>query len=230
MAWVRLYVVEYSNFDSQSAYNANKTADGYMQGGLGVGVSEVNNDSWSSFNSYNPFVPCGVTKRLGNKTGVVNYVFAANEFQTDAITICVPSYRGIENPFGHVWKWTDGINIYCDGNSHKSTVYICDDITKFADDTQTGYTIRTSEMINGSEGWIKTWLIDEHADFIPLTVGGSQSSYLYDYIYANNTGWRVLGSGGGAGVGARCGLFCFNVYAGSSDVAANFGGRLYYTA
>lgn len=229
MAWVRLYIVEYCSFNSQASYNANKTSDGYMQGGLGAGVSEVNSTGWNTFNGYNPFVPCGVTKRLGNATGVVDYKFAAGEFQESALTVHVPAYRGIENPFGHIWKWTDGFNAYCDGETHKTSIYTCNDPANFADNTSDNYVLRTSDMYQGTEGWIKSWLIDENADFIPLTTGGSGSSYLFDYSWANNTGWRVLGSGGSALHGARCGLFYFDVHYGSSNALANVGGRLYYT-
>lgn len=228
MSWVRLYVVEYCSFNSQASYSASKTSDGYMQGGLGNGVSTVSGDDWNTFNSYNPFIPCGVTKRLGNNTGVVNYKFAAGEFSSSAITVQVPSYRGIENPFGHIWKWTDGINIYVDETTSKGSIYTCNDIASFADDTSIGYTLRTSNTVKG-EGYIKTQLVDENADFIPLTGGGSESSYLYDYYWMNNTGWRVCRSGGNAANGARCGLFCFFAYD-SSSAYAYVGGRLYYTS
>lgn len=62
---------------------------------------------WDGYNSYNPMVPCGVTNPLGNKTGVVNYTYKKSD-GTDGQTLSVPSYRGLENPFGHVWSWTDG--------------------------------------------------------------------------------------------------------------------------
>lgn len=229
MAWVRLFVVEYCTFNSQADYNATKTTEGYMQGGLGAGVSTVNSTAWNNFNGYNPFVPCGVTKRLGNSTGVVTYKFAAGEFTTTAVEVSVPSYRGIENPFGHIWKWTDGVNVYCDGETHKSTIYTCDDITKFADNTSTNYVLRTADCYQGTSGWIKDWLIDGNADFLPLTNGGSASSYLYDYSWFGDTGWRVLFSGGSADNGAGCGLFCFRANYDSSNANASVGGRLYYT-
>ena len=230
MAWVRLYVVEYCNFNSQAPYNSSKTSDGYMQGGLGSGVSDVNSTNWNNFNNYNPFVPCGITKRLGNNTGVVNYKFASAEFNPDsALTVSVPSYRGIENPFGHIWKWTDGINIYCDGTTNKSSIYTCSNIANFADNVSTNYILRTNDCYQGTDGYIKDWLKDDFADFIPLKNGGSSSSYLYDYSQFNNTGWRVLSSSGGADGGARCGLFIFNAKYDSSNAYAYFGGRLYYT-
>lgn len=45
---LRLYVVEYANFNSQAAYNSSLTADGYHQGGLGEGVSNINGSNWNS--------------------------------------------------------------------------------------------------------------------------------------------------------------------------------------
>lgn len=219
MAWVRLYVVEYCNFNSQATYNADKTSDGYMQGGLGSGVSTIDDSALSSFNSYNPFVPCGATIRLGNDTGVVSYT-------NGTFTVSVPSYRGIENPFGHIFKWTDGINCY--GNTSTKDFYTCSDITKFADDTSTNYTLRGSSSVL-TNGYISDWIWDENGDFLPTATSGSSSTYLYDYAYLGNTGWRVLLSGGSAYVGAGCGLFCFVAVRASSYALAAIGGRLCYT-
>jgi hypothetical protein len=89
--------------------------------------------------------------------------------------------------------------------------------------------LRTEDCYQGTEGYIKTWLIDEYADFLPLTNGGSSNSYLYDYSWLSNGGWRVLISGGRAADGARCGLFYFLADYTSSHDYAKFGGRLYYT-
>jgi hypothetical protein len=78
-------------------------------------------------------------------------------------------------------------------------------------------------------GYIKTWKWDINGDFIPLTKGGSSSSYLYDYCYYKNNGWKVLFSGGSAINGASAGLFCFCAYNGASFAYAYFGGRLNFT-
>lgn len=228
MSVVRLYVVEYCSFNVQASFNSNKTTDGYAQGGLGVGVSEVNSTSWSNFNAYNPFVPCGVTKRLGNSSGYVEFKYGAGEFQSTAMTVQVPSYRGIENLFAHIWKFTDGINIYGDSTNNTTAIYTCDDITKFTDNTSTNYVLRTHSAVYGTEGYIKNWLWDDYGDFIPLTQGGSSSSYLYDYSWFQNAGWKVLLSGGLASDGSLCGLFAFRGFYGSSYSWAAYGGRLYY--
>ena len=101
-----LYTVEYANLNCQSAFNENTTDEGYKQGGLGSGVISISD--WNGYNSYNPFVPCGHTNSLGNYTGVITYP-TPNEDGTICYNAPVPSYRGIENPFGHIWKWTDGV-------------------------------------------------------------------------------------------------------------------------
>lgn len=64
-----LFVVEYANLNTQAAYNAEPTAEGYKQGGLGAGVTDLNGAKWNAFNGYYPFVPCGYTDSLGNGTG-----------------------------------------------------------------------------------------------------------------------------------------------------------------
>ena len=68
-----LFTVEYATLNSQAAYNAELTSEGYRKGGLGAGVSDWSSSDWQNFNGYYPFVPCGHTDTLGNSTGVVAY-------------------------------------------------------------------------------------------------------------------------------------------------------------
>jgi hypothetical protein len=37
------------------------------------------------------------------------------------------SYRGVENPWGNLWKHLNGINIWNDGTMGGGQVFICDD-------------------------------------------------------------------------------------------------------
>ena len=107
-----LYVIEYANFNCQLDYNGQLTSSGYYQGGLGKGVTNLTSNSWNTFNNINPFVPCGHTDTLGNNTGTIDYTLY-NENNTIFTTISDPRYRGIENPFGHIWKFLEGINMIC---------------------------------------------------------------------------------------------------------------------
>lgn len=70
-----LFAIEYATLNSQAAYNSELTAEGYHQGGLGAGVTTWDG-TWSNFNGYYPFVPCGHTDTLGNQTGTVSYTAA----------------------------------------------------------------------------------------------------------------------------------------------------------
>ena len=99
-----LFVIEYATLNSQATINAEKDSNGYAQGGLGAGVTNMSD--WSGFNGYYPFVPCGHTDELGNGTGEVAYP-VINEDGSTRCTVMVPRYRGVENPFGHIWQCTD---------------------------------------------------------------------------------------------------------------------------
>lgn len=67
-----LFRVHYATYDSQATFNSALTAEGYLQGGLGTGVSDINYYKWR-YNGYNPFIPCGYTAELGNRTGVKDF-------------------------------------------------------------------------------------------------------------------------------------------------------------
>lgn len=51
-----LCYIEYANFDNQAALNTNLTSDGFKQGGLGAGVTNLAQDRWTAFNGNNPIV------------------------------------------------------------------------------------------------------------------------------------------------------------------------------
>lgn len=98
-----LFVVEYATLNSQKAYNAELTADGYHQGGLGSGTTTMQTwGEWTTVNNNSPFLNCGATDSLGNNTGVVSA-------SVDNLTINVIRYRGVENPFGHIDKICIGV-------------------------------------------------------------------------------------------------------------------------
>lgn len=63
-----LWVIEYANFNSQDNYKEDLTNEGYRQGGMSIGISNMNN--WNQYNSMNPIVPCGYHNNIGNNTGI----------------------------------------------------------------------------------------------------------------------------------------------------------------
>ena len=226
-----LFVIEYATLNSQAAYNAEKDANGYMQGGLGDGVTTWDGTSWSNFNGYHPFVPCGHTDSLGNKSGTVAY----NVLNSDGgvlKTFNVPRYRGVENPFGHIWQWTDGINIRisptsANGGDDLSKVFVCSDPAKFTDSNYNGYSHVGNE--SRSEGYAKSHIFGEYGEIIPDAVGGGSTTYLCDYHYTNIPTSETLRGvlfGGSAIHGAYAGFAFAHTHHVPSSTDADFGSRL----
>ena len=228
-----LYVVEYATLNSQKAYDSSLTSEGYRQGGLGDGVTTWTDASWNSFNSYYPLVPCGWTDEFGNMTGVKNFT-VYNGSGTGLITFAVPRYRGVENPFGHIWQWTDGVLVDCQSSSSggKSPVYVCYDPSKFNSNGYGEYQFVANEF--RTNNYVKTIAFGENGDIIGTVAQSSSSSYYCDYHYVNipssGTSLRGLRFGGSTFSGAFSGF----VYSGSSDVPsaayAVIGSRLCFFA
>ena len=218
-----LYLIEYANTNCQLTLNVNPDANGYKQGGLGAGVSNMSD--WSNYNSYNPIIPCGVTLSLGNATGVVTHNVIASDGSTKHYEASVPSYRGIENPFGHIWKFVDGIliNIAAEGTSD---VYRCTDPTKYSSSLTADY-VKIGEEARTS-GWTKNVIFPT---LIASEVGGVDSSTGYcDYHYTSlpdsGNSVRALLVGGDAHNGSIDGLSSANSCNTPSDSAALIGSRL----
>lgn len=226
-----LFTVEYATLNSQAAYNAELTSEGFRQGGLGAGVTDWSSSDWNTFNGYYPFVPCGHTDTLGNQTGVVAYT-AYSEDGSELKTSNVPRYRGVENPFGHLWKWTDGINIRispteANGGDNLSKIFVCEDTSKLNDTNYNGYKHVGNEVRSG--GYVKEIVFGEEGEIMPSVVGGGSTTYFCDYHYTNiptSEALRGVLFGGSAADGAYAGLACAYSYHAPSRTAAYFGSRL----
>lgn len=213
------WVVEYATLNSQKAYTADLTAEGYHQGGLGDGVTTWNGD-WSTYNGYYPLIPCGYCNDIGNFTGVKDLVIpetVINESTTVASeTFKVPRWRGFDNPFGDIWTNLDGIILERTAANQPSSVYTTTDPTAFGDDnTAKGkMTVAGTEIV--SDGWIKDYDLGETGEIIPSVVGGSTTTYMCDYHYcsASSTALRTLIVGGLASYSGNAGLGCFNSHYG----------------
>lgn len=214
-----LYQIEYANRDSQSAFSAQKTSDGFMQGGLGSGVTTIASADWSAFNGYYPFIPCGITDSFGNSSGETAYTLPT-EFTGTIRTVYVPRYRGIENIFGHMWMWADGINFV------GYNFYTCENPANFNDTSNTNYIDRGAVYSAGS-GYVKTFVFGENGDIAAKTVGGSSATFWCDYWYgSNSTTLRGLILGGRANSGVDAGLGYLYSDTAPGDLGAYYGSRL----
>lgn len=219
-----LFAVEYATLDSQKPFNAQKDANGFAQGGLGPGPTQMTD--WTNFNNINPLIPCGYTNEFGNGSGEKAYVVKNASGGTHA-TLMANRYRGIENPFAHIWKYTDGANIQVTtGDAGLSVLWTTDDPSNFSDTSYTGYDKKGN--ICRTNGYAKKMLLGEDGDIVATEVGGSSSTYWCDYYYAYTSANRmqVVLVGGNADYGSIAGLACVNANLAPSAAARYFGSRL----
>lgn len=219
-----LFAVEYATLDSQKPFNAQKDANGFAQGGLGPGPTQMTD--WTNFNNTNPLIPCGYTSEFGNGSGEKAYVVKNASGGTHA-TLMANRYRGIENPFGHIWKYTDGANIQVTtGDAGLSILWTTDDPSNFSDTSYTGYDKKGN--ICRTNGYVKKMLLGEDGDIVATEVGGSSSTYWCDSYYTSTSANRVqvVLVGGYAGHGSNAGLANVNASAAPSGAARSFGSRL----
>lgn len=135
-------------------------------------------------------------------------------------------WRGIEGLWGNSWERVDGINW------NNGTYYVCNDPSKYADDTTANY---TALSFKGATNWSSSYITREGLDtgnnphiMLPSAAGsGSETTYECDTCWAS-TGWCILESGGSFGAGSHCGLFGASLDTGSSDSNNGSGSRLLY--
>lgn len=222
-----LFVVEYANRNCQAAFNDQLTTEGYHQGGLGNGVTTGVVYTIDTHNTVYNYVPTGTTDSLGNSTGVVEYTTTGYESNR---TVSVPRYRGIENPFGHIWK--NVIDVIVTGTTND--VYICTDYNNFgntASETNNRdlYTKQDFNVLSTNSQWVTKLVGNNAGDLFPLEGGGSSSTYYCDYSYTNATSSdRTLLIGGNSDIGSSAGLFYYASPDGVGGAYADIGTRLTY--
>lgn len=205
------YVIEYANFNSQDAYNAELTSDGYRQGGLGPGVTNISLDYWGYYNKSCPLTPCGYCNDLGNNTGVKSMTVitptTSDGNPTQTYTFSVPRWRGFDNPFGDIWTNLDGVLIQRTAANEPSNVYTS--TSEFTDEIGTK-TVAGVEI--ASDGHTTAYDLRENGEIISSKVGGSESTYMCDYHWcgAGYTELRTLLVGGRADHGSQAGVGCFS--------------------
>lgn len=223
-----LFLVEYATRNSQKAVNTQLTPEGFRQGGLGsgctTGTATINGaKTWS-------FIPTGSSDSLGSGSGEVTVTIQQTDSSgsnTSTITRKCNRYRGIENPFGHIWKHTDDIiSVY---NGDYRTWYKSMKPDQFSTNKNTSYKpLCSSTMV--SSGYKTEIKATPTCDFFAMSVsGGSENTYWCDYNWDNtDASEHCLLIGGNSGDGGPAGLFILASNHGVSHSHANVGSRLTY--
>lgn len=229
-----LFAIEYATLNSQKAFTSTLTAEGFHQGGLGPGVTTFSN--WSTYNSNNPIILCGFTNSLGNNTGVVTFTLSPDQAEAygSEHSESVPSYRGIENPFGHIWKWTDGV-LGKGVNGEYQEIYVSRAPAQYASALNDSYV----DMGRGAtaNGYCKAIFASDpshpqeqrvYGDIFGRDDSGSRGTFFCDYNYHGNDNNSIYGLrfGGAALHGDLDGLACLGVDVAPAEAFASIGSRL----
>ena len=228
-----LFAIEYATLNSQKDFNPSLDTAGFHQGGLSSGVSNFLN--WNTYNSFYPIIPCGFTNSLGNNTGVKTFTLNAEQAQAygSEHSESVPSYRGIENPFGHIWKWSDGV--LCKGDGTKQDFYVSRVRGQYASTLNDSY-VKVGSGV-GATGYVKAIIGSSqsmaqeqrnYGDLLPRDVTGSASTYFCDYSYEAHTADTIYGTfvGGDAISSTNDGFAYVYTYRAPADSTALIGSRL----
>ena len=219
-----LFITKYATLNSQKAFSATKDANGYFTGGLGAGVTDLSGAEWGTWNAYMPLLPCGLGVGKGMVDGVTPYTLIGFSAGVDK-TVSVPTFMGLENPFGHLLEWTQGINLVKEAASHKAYIY---DNGAYEDAVSGTKHSRLFDF-SQSGGYIKKALLGAYFDLFAAQVenGASSSTYYCDQFYNDGVlGARGLLRSGSADYGSRAGLVYAYTYNAVTDSAAHVGSRL----
>ena len=217
MANTLLMIIEFGTLNTQTA--------------LGNGVTGITDNS-----AYNCSSLTGSTSSLGNASGAaaetINEIGGTETTYNTNGKVSV-SYRGMENPWGNIWKHIQGINIWGNGHMGGGQPYVADGLADFNESKHTGNYKAVGFTIPNASGYINA-LGYGNTDFdwllMPSEIGGTSSLPVGDYTYvtANLNGYKIALLGGGWAYGAYAGGFCWNCSHGVGYRDRSIGGRLLY--
>lgn len=197
------------------------------QTGVGYGVAGISDNS-----SYNCSSLTGSTSELGNGSGkatqTINTKGDTRTTETANERVVV-SWRGTENPWGNIWKFVYGINIWGNGKMGGGQPYICTDFN-FAESKNTGNYEAAGFTVTNANGYISAMRYSTTCDwlFIASECLGNSSLPVGDYTYitVNLNGYRVARLGGNWNFWGHAGGFCWYLYDGVGFRYRNVGCRL----
>lgn len=189
-----------------------------LQTAIGQGVVSISDTP----NTENNSIATGQTSSLGNSTG-----------QADGTAGQVSvTYRGVENPWGNIWKHVYGVNIWGNGSMKGGVPYICTDFN-FAESKNSGNYESAGFTVTNAGGYISAMGYgDEEYDwlFMASECLGNSSVPVGDYhwVTQNLNGYRIARLGGSWAYGSRAGGFCWSLSYGVGYRGRSIGGRLVY--
>lgn len=200
-----------------------------LQTAIGQGVVNIADNS-----AYNCSSLTGSTTALGNATGsaasTINEKGGVETTETAAGKIAI-TYRGMENPWGNIWKFVYGINVYGNGRMGGGQPFICSNFA-FAESTNSDNYVGAGFTIANASGYVSAMGYSTSCDwlFVASETLGNSSLPVGDYTYvtSNLNGYRIALLGGYWINGGSAGGFCWRAYSGVGHHDRAIGGRLVY--
>ena len=185
-----LFTIEYASYDIQTK----------------VGRGVVNKPSGTG----NESEITGATSFLGNSTGMAP--------GTNGLVSI--SYRGIENLWGNIWTFVDGLNI------RNNEPFYADHA--FESNKFTGNYQSMGGTLASEDGFISDILLTPQVDFgyLPTHVGGSSASFLHDFCW-QASGDRVAMFGTAWNAVFLSGVFCWSLAIIPSSCQRSYSARLF---
>ena len=153
-------------------------------------------------------------------TGSSNSLGNASSPRTNTNTQFM-SYRGIENWYGQIFKFIDGVNI------KDREYFVNKKPSTYADDVFTGDYVTTGMTMAAANGYVKN-IVQTKNGFISSDATGTNSTYIPDFQYQATTGNRIVFFGGTAGNGLAAGGFCVGGDSAASSAHAAIGSAVSY--
>lgn len=219
MEWL-LMLIEYASWNMQTA--------------IGKGVVDLpwttGSDTTSSYAG-----ATGSTASFGNGTGRASSTTtyeggSATAYTVDGKTsIC---YRGLENMWGNMFKFVNGVNIWGNGQMGGGQPFVCKDFN-YAESKKDDNYEGAGFTVANADGYIKAFGYSTKYDwlFMPSDVGSPADSSLPvgDYFYKTTdlNAYRIARLGGSWIDGLGAGLY-WSLYSGVGYRSRYFGGRLVY--
>lgn len=199
------------------------------QTNIGLGVVNVSDNT-----SYNCSALTGSTSSLGNTTGratstIVTKGTEKTTYTDDGKTSI--TYRGVENFWGNIWKFSEGVNFYGDGHQRGGQPYICKNFDYKEDFSSNNYEPAGFTLTNNN-GYISAIGYNPNFDwlFFASESKGDSSTPVGDYTFQfqDFNDYHLALLGGGWHDESLAGGFGWRCYDSIDSHYRDFSGRLVY--
>lgn len=176
----------------------------------------------------------GSTSALGNGTGRAERTTTyeggiPKEYTVDGKTSV--TYRGLENPWGNIWKLVYGVNIWGNGKMDGGQPYICKDFN-YSESKNTDNYIGAGFTVTNKGGYISAMAYSPTCDWLFMASECLGNSSLpvgdYNWVTENLNGYRIARLGGHWDSGGSAGAFGWRLADGVGYRSRIIGGRLVY--